>query len=258
MNTLLKKAKRYLTDANYRVLVNAGHGLYNNMPDKEFLELCFPAWHGYDLNLDNPTTFNEKMQWLKLYNRESRFTTMVDKYGVKEYISSQIGNEYVVPLLGVWEDANEIDINMLPDKFVLKTTHGCGGMFICRNKDEFDMKRVKKALNRSLKSNYYNKWREWPYKNVKPRIIAEEYMQNGDNPVLNVYKIFTFSGKPFLIQVIQDDKTKNESIDYFDTEWRLMDLRQNFPNSKNHLCKPERLEEMLNMSSKLGGGVFRF
>lgn len=245
---------RYLTDKNYRFLFNASKGVYNNMPDKEYLERLFYAQFGKELNLENPVTFNEKMQWLKLYNRNPLHTKMVDKYSVRDYLKEKVGEEYIVPVLGAWENADDIDFNALPEQFVLKTTHGCGGMYICRDRSKFDIKKAKKGLNKALKRRYFYHVREWPYKDVVPRIICEPYLQDGNTENLNVYKVFNFSGKPYLIQTIQNDKTSFESIDYFDTDWNVLDLHQNYPNSKNPLPKPKTLEKMLELSAKCSEG----
>lgn len=225
------------------------------IPDEKYLNILFRGYIGEKMDWDNPVTFNQKMQWLKMNDRRNIYTVMVDKIRVKEFISKQIGSKYVVQTYGTWDDFDEIDFNSLPNQFVLKTNHGCGGMVICKNKDELNIQEVKKKIQKSYGDNYFWYCREWPYKNVKRKVFAEEYMQNGNQNNLVVYKIFNFSGKPELIQVIQDDKTKYETIDYFDTKWNLLDLRQNYPNSIHHLAKPETLEEMLELAGRLSQGI---
>ena len=211
---------------------------------------------GRNLDLKNPKTFTEKLQWLKLYDRKPEYTSMVDKYAVKKLVADKIGSEHVIPLLGVWDNFDDIDFDSLPDKFVLKCTHNSGGgLVICRDKSSLNITRIRDKFTKCLKENYFWGKREWPYKDVPPRIIAEEYMQDGDTLNLPVYKIFTFNGVPKLFQVIQDDKTSSETIDYFDTDWNRLNLRQNFPNSKNPLPKPEHLNEMLELSAKLSEGI---
>lgn len=226
----------------------------NFLSDKLYLEIIYKLMLGKRLNWDNPTTFNEKLQWLKLYDRRPEYTTMVDKYAVKEYVANVIGEEYIIPTLGVWNKFEDIDFDALPDKFVLKCTHDSGSICICKNKESFDIKSAKKVLVHGLKRSLFYHAREWPYKNVPHRIIAEQFMQDGDKENLPVYKIFNFGGEPKIIQVIQDDKTPKESIDYFDTEWNRLDLRQNFPNSEIPLEKPKMLEEMLELAKKLSVG----
>lgn len=243
-----------MKDANYRFQIIANLGLLNSMSDEKYLQRYYKAKTGLDLDLDNPKLFNEKLQWLKLHDRKSCYTDMVDKYKAKEVVARIVGDQYVIPTLCVWGNENEIDFKRLPSKFVLKTTHGCGGMYICRGEVP-DEEKVRKAMRKALKKNYYYHMREWPYKNVKPRILAEKYMQDGDIKNLTVYKVFNFNGTPKIIQTIQDDKTPEESIDYFDTEWNLLNLRQNYPNSKFHLAKPQTLDEMLRLSAECSKGI---
>lgn len=252
---IIRKMAKYINDPIFRFNVNSILGFYDNVSDEEYLNRQYFLYTGEKLNLQNPKGFNEKMQWLKLYNRKPVFTIMVDKHAVKEYLTPIIGAEHIVPLLATWIHVDEIDINSLPSQFVLKTTHGCGGMYICRDKEQFDINKAKKGLNKSLKKSYFAHSREWPYKNVVPKIIAEKYLQDGNTLNLNVYKIFNFSGTPYLIQTIQNDKTAEETIDYFDTEWNLLELKQNYPNSKHPLPKPKTLDKMLELSKKCSKGI---
>ena len=143
-------------------------------PDKIYLKLMFFARMGKRLNLKKPQTFSEKLQWLKLYNRRPEYTTMVDKYAVKKYVADIIGEEYIIPTLGVWNNFDDIDFDKLPNQFVLKTTHDSGGIVICKDKNHFDYTKARKKINYSLNRNYYIQNREWPYKNVPHRIIAEK------------------------------------------------------------------------------------
>lgn len=230
-------------------------GKLNWMPDKMYLKLVTSAVLGYKPEIDKPRSFNEKMQWLKLYDRKPEYTRMVDKYAVREYIAEKVGEEYLIPLVGgPWESFEEIDFGALPEQFVLKTTHDSGGVVICRDKANFDAEAAKKKLTWHLKREYFWGKREWPYKDVKPRIIAEKYMQDEGSVNLPVYKILCFNGEPKIIQTIQNDKTPEESIDYFDTDWNLLDLRQNFPNSEVPMERPETLAEMLSLAEKLSQG----
>lgn len=188
------------------------------MPAKLYLELMFRRRIGKKLNLDNPRTFNEKLQWLKLYDRRPEYTTMVDKYAVKKYIADIIGKEYIIPTLGVWKNFDEIDFSKLPNQFVLKCTHDSGGLVICRDKNKFDIESARKKINKSLNRNYYYAGREWPYKNVPPRIIAEQYMEDSETSELRDYKFFCFDGEPIYCQVISDRSTV-ETIDFYDIKW---------------------------------------
>lgn len=224
------------------------------MPDKAYLRMIYRAELGKKLNLENPSSFNEKLNWKKIYDRKSIYTVMADKYLVKKYVAKKIGEECVIPLYGVWNHFQDIDFASLPDRFVLKSTHDCGGVVVCKDKKQIDLKKLEAFFEKRLKKNYFWWRREWPYKNIVPRIIAEEYVQDCDKEYLPVYKFFCFHGVPKIIQSIQNDKQKDETIDYFDTEWNLLDLKQNFPNSKNPLSKPEKLEEMVEIASKLSEG----
>ena len=196
------------------------------LPDKTYLKIMFRLKMGHKLNLRNPKTFSEKIQWLKLYNRRPEYTTMVDKYAVKEYVAQKIGSEYVIPTLGVWDKPEEIDWESLPNQFVLKTTHGGGseGVVICTDKSCFDKHQAIGKLKVSMKQDVYRYSKEWPYKNVIRRIIAEQYIDPKPNvSELPDYKWYCFNGEPKFCQVIQDRSTK-ETIDFFDLDWRHQDF----------------------------------
>lgn len=224
------------------------------IPDETYLKLMYRYHMGQRLDFDNPKTFNEKLQWLKIHNRKPIYTTMVDKYEVKDFVSKLIGSEYLIPSLGVWERFEDIDFSSLSNQFVLKCTHDSGGLIICKDKDTLDREEARKKIERSLKTNFFWVAREWPYKNVQPRILAEQYMKDNDNDNLPVYKVFNFGGEPYMIQAIQDDKTPNETIDYFDLEWNRLPFTQNYHNSTIPLSKPPKLDEMLNLARKLSAG----
>lgn len=224
------------------------------IPDPLFVRLAYFRRLKKFPNLKNPKTYNEKIQWLKLYDRKPEYTTMVDKAEVKAYVAERIGEEYIIPTLGVWDSFADIDFDSLPDQFVLKCTHDSGGLVICRDKSKLDIEAARKKIEASLKVNYYWRGREWPYKNVRPRILAEAYMQDGEKLCLPVYKVFNFNGETRIIQAIQNDKTENETIDYFDTGWNRLDLRQNYPNSPEPLEKPAQLEQLLQLSKTLSKG----
>lgn len=213
---------------------------------------------GQPLNLKVPKTFNEKLQWLKLYNRKPEYTTMVDKFAVKEYVANIIGEEHIIPTLGIWNSFDEIDFNSLPNQFVLKTTHGGGGggVVICKDKNTFDKQKAKKVLQKSLNSDIYWNYREWPYKDVPKRIIAEQFMSNNGKD-LEDYKIHNFNGKPKFILVCSNRYGNEPMIDDFYTpEWKLMDLRRpGHPNSVTPAEAPSKLKEMLELSEILSKDI---
>lgn len=203
------------------------------------------------LNLTTPTTFNEKLNWMKLYYRKPEFIRMVDKYEVKGLISSLIGEQYIIPSLGVFNKWDDIDFSKFDVPFVIKTTHSSGCVSIVRDKSKETLSQIKKKINKSLKINYFYHSREWPYKGCKPRIIIEKYVKDSSEENLPVYKFFCFSGEPYIVQTIKNDKTKNETIDYFDMDWQLLDLRQNFNNSEVPLPKPSNFEDMKKLAATL-------
>lgn len=227
------------------------------LPDKLFLECLFRLRMGYKLNLDNPKTFSEKLQWLKLYNRKPEYTLMVDKYAAKGYVANIIGDEYIIPTLGVWDRFEDIDFDKLPNQFVLKTTHGGGGggVVICKDKTTFNIDKAKSILERSLKQDIYTSLKEWPYKNVKKRIIAEEFIET-DNGELKDYKLFCFNGIPRYCQVIAGRETDITTIDWYDREWNHQHFHEpkDYPFSEKGHSRPRCLDEMWNIATKLSQG----
>ena len=227
-------------------------------PDRLYLKMLFRLEMGYKLNLKDPKTFNEKLQWLKLYNRKPEYTMMVDKYAVKEYVAGIIGEEYIIPTLGVWDKFEEIDFDKLPNRFVLKTTHGGGntGVVICKDKATFDVEAAKKKLNRSLRSDIYTNFREWPYKNVKRRIIAEEYIADS-NGELNDYKFSTYNGEVTDVMLCADRNSEETKFYFFDSKWNLLRYNKRGKNAPKDfiLPKPKNLEKMFELAAILSKGI---
>ena len=215
------------------------------------------------IDWDNPKTFSEKIQWLKIYNRRPEYIKMVDKHAVKEFVADVIGKKYIIPTLGLWESAEEISWNSLPDQFVLKTTHGGGscGVVICRDKNSLDIPNAVSKLTKSLKRDrIYATLREWPYKGVSPCIIAEQFIspsllsQQSD---LIDYKFFCFNGEPLYCQVIRDRRT-NETIDFYDMEWNHQEFVGLNPSVRNEdipVERPEKLAEMKEICQKLSKDI---
>lgn len=197
------------------------HGLGRLVPDSIYLKAIFRERMGYKLDLKNPQTFNEKLQWLKLYDRNSLYTTMVDKYAVKKYVASIIGEEYIIPTLGVWDKFDDIDFDQLPDQFVLKCTHDSGGLVICKDKSKLDMKIAKEKIENSLKTDYYLLGREWPYKDVPRKIIAEKYVEDSKTEELRDYKFFCFGGQVKCYK-IDFDRMIDHHANYFDKDGKLI------------------------------------
>lgn len=232
------------------------------LPDKLYLSLRYRFKMGHWINWKNPKTFTEKIQWLKVYDRKPKYTTMVDKYAVKQYVADRIGKEYIIPTLGVWDKAEDIDWGALPEQFVLKTTHGggSGGVVICKDKSKFDKSAAVTKLNESMMSDIYSNLREWPYKNVPKRIIAEKFMAPVKETVLTDlpdYKFFCFNGEPKYCQVIRDRHFK-ETIDFYDMDWNhqeFVGLNSLARNGCTPVDRPEHLEEMIEVCKKLSGDI---
>lgn len=219
--------------------------------DENYLKKLFRLKMGKELNLENPKTFSEKLQWLKLHDRKPEYTQMVDKAEVKKYVANLIGEEYIIPTLGVYDSVDEINFDALPNQFVLKCTHDSGGLVICKDKSKLDIKLAKKRLAKNLKRDYYYQKREWPYKNVKPRIIAEQYITDSSG-VLNDYKFFCFNGEPKVILVATDrDSTTGVCFDYFDIDFKHLPFEQGGPNSKKQILRPKSMEKMVDIAAKL-------
>jgi hypothetical protein len=225
------------------------------LPDKPYIKLLYRLKMKKKLNLKKPTTFNEKLQWLKLYDRNPLYTKLVDKYEVKKYVADKIGSEHVIKLLGVWDKFEEINFDKLPNQFVLKTNHGCGGSYICKDKTKLDKKKVEKTINKSLRHNYFKYSREWPYKNVKRRIIAEEYMVDESGTELKDYKFFCFNGKVKAMYVARDRNIENIKFDFFDDNFNRLPIVQHYPNSDLEIKKPNNFEEMKEFASELSKGI---
>lgn len=235
-----------------RFLLLSSLGLFKDMNDEEYLKKLFKCHMKRELNLDNPQTFNEKLQWLKLYDRKPEYTTMVDKYAVKRYVADIIGEEYIIPTLGVWNHFDEIDFDKLPNQFVLKCTHDSGGIVICTDKSNLDLKAAKKKIEKCLRRNYYWSSREWPYKNVKPRIIAEKYMSDEGKEELSDYKVLCFNGEPKIVEVHKGRFNGQHTQDCYDEFWNKTDIEQHdLPKSDDIMPKPAFLEEMLHLSKLL-------
>lgn len=231
--------------------------LYRLLPDKQYLKLAYWARMGKKLNLKNPKSFTEKLQWLKLNDRRPIYTVMVDKYEVKKYVADIIGEEYIIPTLGVWDKFEDIDFDKLPNQFVLKCTHDSGGLVICKDKSKLDLQSARKKINKSLKNNYYFYNREWPYKNVKPRIIAEQYMVDESGYELKDYKFFCFNGVPKALFVATDRANPNEEtkFDFFDVDFNHLPFTNGHPNSTHKISKPHCFSDMKSLAASLSKGI---
>lgn len=256
MNRYIRMVKQFVLDPKVRFGYLTRAGFYNHMSDEEYLSRKYQLYFGQKLDLQNPQTFNEKLQWLKLYNRKPEYTVMVDKYKVREYIAQELGEEYLIPLLGVWDNPDEIDFDALPNQFVLKCNHNSGlGMCICKDKSELDISKVKVELRKGLKQDYYLTGREWPYKDVPRKIIAEKYMEDvsGD---LKDYKFYCFNGEMKFVMINSDRNTSRPTrADYFDRDFNWLDFTWEYSHAEVHPKKPEQFEKMVAIVEKLAKGL---
>ena len=247
----------------YALLMRYGRWI----PDKLYLRLQYYFYMGKKLDLRNPKTFTEKIQWLKLYNRKKEYHQLVDKYEVKGVVAPIIGEDHVIPTLGVWDSFDEIDFSKLPDKFVLKTTQGSHSSLICRNKCDFDKGKAEKLFKVWLRTSPYDKFREWVYKGIKPRILAEQYLELEEGEDLVDYKFYCFAGEPLYCQVIKD-RTTQETIDFFDRDWIHQEFfglqskitqskitQSKITQSKITIARPINYDKMLEIAGKLSKGV---
>ena len=234
------------------ILNRAGIGKF--IPDKYYLKIRFKASMGKRLNLKNPQTFSEKLQWLKLYNRNPEYTPLVDKYRVKQYVADKIGEEYVIPTLGVWNSVEEIDFDALPNRFVLKCTHDSGGLVICKDKSTLDLEKAKESLRQALKNDFYFMAREWPYKDVERKIIAEQYMEDAETQELRDYKFFCFDVEPNAL-FIASDRPRDTRFDFYDMEFNHLPFTNGYPNASKEIKKPLCFEQMRKLAGVLSQGM---
>ena len=259
MNSVISKVKTAVSLAKTpsKLLLPAGqNGLLNFIPDKAYLKAVFKAEIGYRLDLEHPKTYNEKLQWIKLYDRKPEYVIYADKYKVREYIAGTIGEKYLVPLIGMYERAEKIPWGSLPDRFVLKCNHASGTNIICKNKKALDTVSAEKKLNAWLKKNAFWGAREWCYKDIESCIICEEFIETKDGNTPDDYKFMCFNGVPRLIQV-HHDRYGEHTLDYYTPEWKKADLQRIDANiSVKDVEKPEKLDEMLSIAERLSKDMY--
>jgi len=229
------------------------------LPDAAYIKIRYALKFNKKLNLKNPVTYNEKLQWLKLYDRNPLYSELVDKFLVKKHVAAIIGEEYIVPTLGIWDTFAEIDFDALPEQFVLKCTHDSGGLVICKDKSKLDKEAAREKIEKCLKVNYYWHGREWPYKQVKPRIIAEKYMKDSKDQAeegLTDYKFFCFDGEPKAMFIATDRAKKDTEtkFDFFDMDFNHLPFTNGHPNADKPIQRPEKFELMIELSRKLSEG----
>jgi len=254
---IFQKLSKFIFNPKYRFCILSSYGFFNGLSDEKFLKKYFKIKFGYKLNLDNPQTFSEKLQWLKLYNRNPLYTTIVDKYAVKKYIADKIGDEYIIPTFGVWNKFEEIDFDKLPNQFVLKTTHDSKNVVICKDKNTFDKQLAREKITKSIQTNYYYLYREWPYKNVPRKIIAEQYMEDKDTKELRDYKFFCFDGYVDNVMVCINRNMGNPKFYFFNDKWELLRINKAGLTAPKDftLEKPILINEMFKIASILSKNI---
>lgn len=242
---ILEDPKQYMIYLEGRILQGSKEA------DEKYLKKLFKYRMGRELDLDHPQALNDKLQWLKINDFKPIYTKFADKYAVREYIAQKVGEKYLVPLLGVWNEVDDIDFNSLPDQFVLKCTHDSGGVVICKDKSNFDKETAIKKLKHCYKRNYYLNTREPAYKDIEPRVIAEQFMVDETGWDLKDYKIFCFNGKPVYVEVDYNRSVKH-MLNAYDLDWNFLEFCDSSPNNRDaDIPKPQRLDEMLEIAKVL-------
>lgn len=246
---------KFLTNPRILLPHLGARGFFHWMDDEAYLKKSFRAYLGSNLDIENPKTFNEKLQWLKIHDRNPLYTTLVDKAAVKPWVAERIGWNHVVPTLGVWDSFDDIDFDELPERFVLKCTHDSGGLVICRNREMFNAFAAKKKIERSLGRNFFWSGREWPYKNVPPRVIAEEYLD--PSPAIDVidYKVLCFNGEARCIFTCCGRASDDLRVDFFDLGWNPLPFTRHYPKSDTPPDAPAGLQGLIEMSERLSAGM---
>ena len=238
------------------LIMNIKHSISKILPDSVYLKIKFKRIRGRPLNLKNPKFFYDKLQWLKLHDHNPVYISLVDKFEVKKIIADMLGNEYIIPTLGVWNSFDEIDFNQLPDRFVLKCTHDSGGVVICKNKNKFDFTKAGEKINEHLKHNYYWTGREWPYKHIPHKIIAEQYMEDEKTGSLDDYKLFCFDGVVDNIMVVRGRANGKPKYYHFDKDWNLCRFNRLTRALPLDFCeeKPPFIDRMIEIAEIISKG----
>lgn len=252
----MNKIIKYIKKPSNVLLYLMNKNFFKWIPDEKYITIKYKLEMNQKLNLKEPKTFNEKLQWLKLYDRNPEYTKMVDKYEAKKYVADIIGQEYIISTLGVWDKFEDIEFDKLPKQFVLKPTHTSGNVFICKDKEKINYKQLRKMINKWLKRDYYLVHREWPYKNIKPKIIAEQYMVDDSGMKLKDYKFFCFNGIAQTILVCSNRNGSFKNTNFYDINWNLQPFtREKHKNSNEQIKKPKNLDEMITVAEKLSKDI---
>jgi len=242
----------------YKKFVGIGRtGILNWIPDKIYINIAYFLRFKKRMNWKNPETFDEKLQWLKINNRNNAYSKMVDKYEAKNYVGNIIGKEYIIPTIGIYDKFDDIDFEKLPDKFVIKCTHDSGSVVVVKDKSKLDIRKTRKKINKGLRNNGFNYGREWPYKNVKPRILIENYMSDS-NDVLLDYKFYCFNGDCEYLLACTDRAIGATKFFYFNRNWEIQKEMTNDGlkyGDTIKIDKPKNLDKMFEFASILSKGI---
>ncbi len=234
----------------------AQRGFYSWMSDEAFLRMLYRARMKRELNLEQPRTFNEKLQWLKIHDRRPEYRKMVDKYDAREYIAGRIGDQYLVPVYGVWDSFRDIDFDLLPSRFVLKCTHDSGGVVICRDRKHFNPACARAMLSSRMRWDYYWVSREWPYRNLKPRVLAEKYLTDESGYELKDYKLMCFNGQVRCSFVCSDRMSSDGlKVTFYDREWKRLPFTRHYPAAAADAARPAHYEEMIRIAEILSENI---
>lgn len=256
MGYYVNKVFEYIKNPEKLKFFLLNHGLGKLMPDKLYLNIMFKMKIGHSIDWNSPKGFNEKLQWLKVHEHFPERTKLVDKFAVRSYISENIGEKYLIPLLGVWERFEEIDFDTLPNQFVLKCTHDSGGVVICKDKRKFKIDEARKFISRRLRKNFFKNGREFPYKNVTPRIIAEAYMEDESGVELKDYKLMCFNGRVRCSFVCSNrNLSTGLCVNFYDEDWKPMPFERHYPRNPVEIKRPTQYEHMVELAERLARGI---
>ncbi len=244
----------YILSHPRRMIIFLSQKRIIKISDEKHIRLMYKDKFNKSLNLDNPQTFNEKLQWIKLYDRKKIYCKMVDKYEVKKYVSNIIGKEYIIPNLGVYNNFEEINFDKLPNQFVIKCTHDSGGLVIVKDKSQFNINFARKKIKKCLKRNYYYSSREWPYKNVKPRIIIEPYLEDKKYGELRDYKFFVFNNK-HVLTLVCSNRAKDVKFTFFDKNKNFINVKQCGCDNDSSVELPKNYRKMVELAEILSKGT---
>lgn len=252
---MIRKLIKYIGKPKMLIQIIMTTKITNFIPDSIFLKLKYKLAIGNKLDLNNPKTFNEKIQWLKINDKKDIYTKMVDKYEVKKYVADIIGRKYIIKTIGVYDSFDQINFNELPNQFVIKCTHDSGGLIIVKDKSKLNIKETRAKINKALKKNYFYSCREWPYKNIIPRIIIEEYMEDETYKELIDYKIMCFNGEPKIIFTCSERYKQGLKVTFFDMNWNRLNFKRHYPTSNEKIEKPTNYAKMIELSKKLSKNI---